>query len=184
MNLPHPLLPAQILLVNLVTDGLPAVALGLEPSDAGLMRRPPRDVSESVLSGRLGARIAGRGLLIGLVSTAVFAAFFTAGADLAAARTGALVTIVISQLIHACQTHYMGGTTGSIMGTNPGLAGAVLSSFVVMLTVMYVPPLAAVMGLVALDVTAFAICAAAALAGPVLERILTGISRGRLVVEA
>ncbi len=183
VNLPHPLLPTQILLVNLVTDGLPAMALGMEPSDASLMNAPPRNVRASVFSGALGSRIMGRGLLIGLVSMANYALFIAAGSPLEQARTVALVTIVLSQLIHACETHYMGGTTGTILATNPGLAVAVLSSFGILLAVLYVPALAGIMRLVPLDVTALLICAGAAVVGPVAERVLLGITGRRLVVE-
>ena len=66
------LLPIQILLVNLVTDGLPAIALGLEPYDRRVMQRPPRKPDESVFSHGLAGKIIVRGILIGLSTLASF----------------------------------------------------------------------------------------------------------------
>ena len=65
------LLPAQILWVNLLTHGLPGVALGSEPADPGLMRRPPRPPAESVLGAGLWQRIARVGVIIAAVTLAV-----------------------------------------------------------------------------------------------------------------
>ena len=66
-----PLLPAQILWVNLLTHGLPGVALGSEPADAGLMRRPPRPPAESVLGAGLWQRIVRVGLVVAGVTIGV-----------------------------------------------------------------------------------------------------------------
>jgi Ca2+-transporting ATPase len=70
-GLPLPLLPVQILWINLVTDGLPAVALGFEPPEPGVMRRPPREPSESVLAGGLWQHVLFIGLLMGAVPLAL-----------------------------------------------------------------------------------------------------------------
>ena len=71
LGLPLPLLPAQILWVNLLTHGLPGVALGGEPADAGLMSRPPRPPAESVLGAGLWPRILRVGLVVAAVSLGV-----------------------------------------------------------------------------------------------------------------
>ncbi len=68
IGMPLPLLPLQILWVNLVTDGLPALALGVEPAEQDVMRRSPYPPSESILSRGMGWQILGNGLLVGLVS--------------------------------------------------------------------------------------------------------------------
>ena len=70
-GLPLPLLPVQILWINLVTDGLPAVALGFEPSEPGVMRRPPRDPAESVLAGGLWQHVLSVGLLMAAIPLAL-----------------------------------------------------------------------------------------------------------------
>ena len=95
-----PLLPAQILWVNLLTHGLPGVALGSEPADPGTMRKPPRPPAESVLGGGLWQRIARVGIVIAAVTLSVAVwghatgrpwqtmAFFTLGATQLAAALG------------------------------------------------------------------------------------------------
>ena len=70
MGLPMVLLPAQILLVNLVTDSLPAIALGLEPAESSVMKKPPRKEDDSFFSGGLMWHIVIRGLLIGICTLA------------------------------------------------------------------------------------------------------------------
>ena len=100
MGMPVVLLPVQILLVNLVTDGLPAVALGMEPPEKDIMSRPPRRSDEGFFSGGLMGRIVFRGIFIGLCTLGSFAAALHMGGSLAAARTCALITLVASQLIH------------------------------------------------------------------------------------
>ena len=71
VGLPLPLLPAQILWVNLLTHGLPGVALGSEPADPGAMRRPPRPPAESVLGAGLWQRIVRVGVVIAAVTLGV-----------------------------------------------------------------------------------------------------------------
>jgi len=73
MGMPMVLLPVQILLVNLVTDGLPAIALGMEPPEADIMKRPPRSSDEGFFSGGLMRKIVFRGIFIGISALASFA---------------------------------------------------------------------------------------------------------------
>ena len=70
LGLPIPLLPIQILWINLITDGLPGLALASEPAEPDIMRRPPRQPGESIFSGGLGAHVLWVGLLIGAVCLA------------------------------------------------------------------------------------------------------------------
>ena len=100
MGMPVVLLPVQILLVNLVTDGLPAVALGLEPPESGIMKRPPRRSDEGFFSGGLMWKIVFRGIFIGLSTLASFTAVLRMSGSVEAGRTAALITLVVSQLIH------------------------------------------------------------------------------------
>ena len=67
MGLPIPLLPAQVLAVNLATDGLPAIALGMEPGDPDTMERPPRSPDESIFSFGLARMILVRGVFIAVL---------------------------------------------------------------------------------------------------------------------
>ncbi|WP_145453360.1 cation transporting ATPase C-terminal domain-containing protein, partial [Staphylococcus epidermidis] len=72
MSLPLPLVPIQILWVNLVTDGLPAMALGLDQPEENVMQRNPRHPKEGVFARGLGWKILSRGFLIGVVTLAAF----------------------------------------------------------------------------------------------------------------
>lgn len=73
MLLPIPLLPIHILWVNLVTDGLPGLALAAEPAERGIMQRPPRAPRESLFAHGMWQHILGVGLLIGGLCLAVHA---------------------------------------------------------------------------------------------------------------
>lgn len=68
INLPIPLLAIQILWINLVTDGLPAIALGFEPAEAGVMKRRPRPIHESIFAGGTGRHIIWVGILIAILT--------------------------------------------------------------------------------------------------------------------
>jgi Ca2+-transporting ATPase len=97
LGLPAPLLPIQILWINLVTDGLPAIALGLEPAEPGVMERPPRPSREGIFARGLGAKIILQGILIGAATLGIYL-FKLKNADLALARTAAFTTLVFAQL--------------------------------------------------------------------------------------
>jgi len=97
IGLPSPLVPIQILWVNLVTDGLPALALGLDPTEEDIMRRPPRDPNKGIFSGKMGFNIFSQGIFIGFLALGAFylgLAFYS----LDIARTMAFATLSFSQL--------------------------------------------------------------------------------------
>lgn len=77
INLPIPLLAIQILWINLVTDGLPAIALGFEPAEKGVMRRPPRPTNESIFAQGTGLHIAVVGILIAILTLISYAWGYT-----------------------------------------------------------------------------------------------------------
>ncbi|HEY8346928.1 MAG TPA: cation-translocating P-type ATPase [Symbiobacteriaceae bacterium] len=159
MRLPLPLLPIQILFVNLVTDGLPAMALGVEPPEPDVMHRPPRRPDEGVFARRLGQKILSRGILIGLGTLGAFlvGAFMNAPSPglapfadpdvLALARTMALATLVTAQLLHVfdCRSEQRTIWEMGFFG-NPWLVAAVASSLAALLLAIYWPPMARVFG--------------------------------------
>ncbi len=99
---PTPLLPVQLLWMNLVTDGFPALALAMEPPEPGLMSRPPRSPRASILSWQLGSAILFRGLLLAAVSLVAFVLLLGPdGEDVATARTMAFCIMVYGQLFLA-----------------------------------------------------------------------------------
>ena len=142
LALPLPLVPIQILWVNLVTDGLPAMALGLDKPEDDVMKRKPRHPKEGVFARGLGWKVVSRGFLIGGATLLAFMLSYKTHPDhLAYAQTVAFATLVMAQLIHVfdCRSEV------SVFSRNPFgnmyLVWAVLSSLILMLLVIYVPSL-------------------------------------------
>lgn len=140
MGIPVILLPMQILLVNLITDGLPAIALGMEPAEREEMKTKPREAGESIFSGGLLETIVFRGILIGLTTLGVFVYFTGAYHDVTISRTAALYALCLTQLIHVfeCKSEHRSLFSIPIF-SNPYLLGAVLISFLTILAAIYVP---------------------------------------------
>ncbi|MGI6038231.1 MAG: calcium-transporting P-type ATPase, PMR1-type [Limnochordia bacterium] len=155
LSLPLPLIPMQILWMNLVTDGLPAIALGVDPADRDVMQRPPRPPREGIFARGLHFRILLRGIMFALCTLAAFYWILTSsGGDLERARTVAFTTLVISQLIHVfqCRSEYHSIFELGFF-SNPHLVLAVLTSGLMQLGVIYWPLLQPVFRTVPLDVT-------------------------------
>ncbi len=142
MGMPMVLLPTQILMVNLVTDGLPAIALGVEPPERENMKKPPRRSDESFFSDGLMQKIIIRGVLIGLCTLGSFSVIHSLSGNIAASRTAALFTLVVSQLFHVfeCKSERKNIFTVPYLN-NPKLIGAVLVSIAVLMAAIYFPPL-------------------------------------------
>lgn len=138
-----PLAPIQILWVNLVTDGLPAIALGVDPPEDDIMKRRPRNVREGIFARGMGMKILSRGILIGLVTLAVFVWSLKTSDDLQRAQTMAYATLTMAQLILVfdCRSLEGGIMKRNIFG-NIWLIFAVLSSVGLFLLTIYVPKLA------------------------------------------
>jgi len=156
MGMPIILLPVQILLVNLVTDGLPAVALGMEPPESDIMSRPPRRSGEGFFAGGLMWKIIIRGVFIGLSTLASFTAVMRMGGSLEACRTAALITLVVSQLIHVFECR---SERRSVFRMNPfgnmKLVGAVILSAAVLAAAVMIPQLQMVFSTVTPDMVQF-----------------------------
>lgn len=150
-GLPLPLRAIQILWINLVTDGLPAMALGVDPVENGVMDRPPRSPAEGIFSGGLWQKILGRGFLIGATTVLVFAWALREGADLETARTMAFATLIVTQLFYVfdCRSErHSIFETGFLQ--NPLLVAAVFISYGLLLVVIYHPFLSVIFGTVQL----------------------------------
>jgi P-type Ca2+ transporter type 2C len=98
LGLPMPLVPLQLLWINLVTDGLPALALVMDPPDAGALRRPPRPIGAPMLDRHAWRRVLAVGVLEAAVVLAAFAWACGQG-DLATARTFGFTTLVFCELL-------------------------------------------------------------------------------------
>jgi P-type Ca2+ transporter type 2C len=145
-GLPLPLLPIQILWVNLVTDGLPAIALGVDPAEKDIMKRPPRDVNEGIFAKGFSVKILSRGILIGVVTLAVFLWALRSQPDnLHRAQTLAYATLTMAQfiLVFDCRSVEGGIWKRNIFG-NVWLVLAVAASLALFLLTLYVPSIAAI----------------------------------------
>lgn len=170
LGMPLPLLPVHILLVNLVTDGLPAMALGVDPADDDIMQRRPRGSRDNIFSNGLLNLILFRGIFIGLCTLAVFTSILYFTSNLAAARTGALVTLVATQLIHVfeCKSEFKSIFEIRLFNNIP-LILAVSCSLITILSVVYVPALARIFNTVPLTLTEWCLIAGFSAFGPILS---------------
>jgi Ca2+-transporting ATPase len=142
LGMPLPLVPIQILWVNLVTDGLPAMALGVDQPEEDLMRQKPRSSRENIFARRLGWKVLSRGLLIGLCTLAAFWLTLRENPDdLTRAQTVAFATLVFAQLIHVFDCRSSRSIFHRNLLENKYLVASVLSSIGLMLAVLYWDPL-------------------------------------------
>ncbi len=160
LGLPIPLLPLQILWINLVTDGLPGLALAAEPAERGVMQRPPRAPSESVFAGGLWQHTLWVGLLIAALCLGMQAWALETGMHW---QTMVFTALTLSQMGHVLAIR---SETDSLftqgLRSNLPLAGAVLSMFVLQLAAVYVPALQTVFHTEALSASELALCLACA----------------------
>lgn len=141
LGLPLPLLPLQLLWVNLITDGLPALALGLEAAEPGIMSRPPRRPKESLFARGLWAKIFWQGAAIGLCTLVAFAlALVLFPGQLARARTVAFTVLVLCQLVFAlvCRSEHLPLREAGLAG-NPHLLWTLGLSGLMHAAVLYLP---------------------------------------------
>ncbi len=137
MGLPVPLLPIQILWVNLVTDGLPALALGMCKGEKDIMSRPPRSLRESIFAGGLGVGIIFSGLIIGCSALISFVVGYRVHGSLPAARTMCFGVLIIAEMFFALRCRSERVKTPIF--ENKFLIGAIIISLVLMIGVMYMP---------------------------------------------
>lgn len=134
------LAPLMILWINLVSDGLPALALGVEPAELDVMAKAPRGRGESLFAGGLKERILIRGLAIGGLTYYAFQEALGQGYEVAYAQTAAFATLVFAQLWHIFDSR----TAATLFQSNPlenrVLLGAVALSAGLSLLAIYTPP--------------------------------------------
>ncbi len=138
---PAPLLPIQLLWINLVTDGLPALALSLEPPEPDVMQRQPRQRNESILSAQLGWAILWQGVLVGSVGLIAFGySYLSHGQDVERARAMTFCVIVYAELLRALAARSARLTLWQLgMFTNPYLLLAIAVSGMLQVSVAVFP---------------------------------------------
>lgn len=175
-GLPLPLYPIQILWVNLVTDGLPGIALGLDPVNDDIMRKKPVPVESGLFSGRLPFLILFRGFLIGLCTLGAFCVVYLAGGNLGEARTVAFLTLVMTQLVHSfeCRSEsksfFKSGLRGNLL-----LLSACAFSFLMMVAVIYIPVLQGVFNTTMLNTNRLILVFCFTAIGPIVGGIVNEI---------
>ena len=151
-HLATPLLAIQILFVNLATDGLPAIALGIDPPDPDIMLEKPRAKNESIFARGLSERILVRGALIGVCTVLSFLVGKYYRMNLETCRTIALGTLILSQLIHVFECRSEKKSIFSInLFTNLYLVCAVSISIMMLICVIYIPFLSTVFHTISLN---------------------------------
>lgn len=167
-----PLLPIQLLWVNLVTDSLPAIALGLEPAAADSMERPPRR-EKSLFGGGLAGRIALEGMMIGMLALLAFGIghiVFDAEKGYITGRTMAFAVLSLSQLVHAFNMRSEHSLFSLSPFGNPFLLGAFVIGCALQIGVIMLPPLAEIFRVCPLGQAEWGVVAALAIAPlPIVE---------------
>ncbi|GBF32094.1 cation-transporting ATPase [Desulfocucumis palustris] len=140
LGLGSPLSPIQILWLNLVTDGPPALALGLEPPKKGIMEKPPRGIREGFFAGGVGSGILWQGIMIGLLSLAAYWLALDRGRTLEEARTMAFITMAMSQLVHSFNVRSREQSLFTLgFFTNRSLVLSFIVSTAALLSVVFTP---------------------------------------------
>jgi Ca2+-transporting ATPase len=149
-GMPLPLLPLQILWMNLATDGLPALALGVEPAESDTMRRPPRPPQESIFARGLGRHVIWVGLLMAAISFGIGFWYWRAG--LGQWQTMLFTTLTLSQMAHilAIRNERASLFTAGLF-SNTALLGAVLLTVFFQLAIVQLPILQAIFKTVSLS---------------------------------
>ena len=144
-----PLVAVQLLWLNLVTDSLPALALGMEPVEPSVMEEKPRSASEPLFTKQFSIRLAWQGLMVGLLTLAAYwlGEYVLSDPNLAdaTANTMAFATLTFCQLFHAYDVRSETQSIAHIgLLTNPAMNKAFLVGMALQLAVLLVPPLQAV----------------------------------------
>lgn len=162
-----PLLPIQLLWVNLVTDSLPAIALGMEPAEENIMERPPRKNTGSLFGDGLGGRILLEGVMIGVLALLAFGighVYFDQENGYAVGRTMAFAVLSLSQLVHAFNMRGEGSLGKLPFCSNKWLLMAFVVGATLQCVVIMMPPLAGIFQVVPLNGEQWLLTAALALA--------------------
>jgi Ca2+-transporting ATPase len=157
LGLPVPLLPIHILWINLVTDGLPGLALTAEPAERGIMQRPPRPPDETIFAGGMWQDMVWVGLLIGAVSLAAQAWAYENGNT--HWQTMVFTVLTFAQLANVMAIRSESESLWSQgLFTNLPLLGAVVLTVILQLAVIYLPGLNLIFKTQALSLAELAIC--------------------------
>jgi Ca2+-transporting ATPase len=146
-----PFLAVQLLWINLITDSLPAVALGLEPGSDDIMQRKPRPRNESIFAQGMGIRILGLGALFALITLTGFFIVWQGSGDIKAGRTMAFLVLALSQIFHAFNMRSEHSLFSIGFFSNKYLNAAALISVALIIMILSIPAATAAFGMVRLS---------------------------------
>ena len=181
-----PLMPIQLLWINLVTDSLPALALGMEPVEKDVMTRRPRKKDESLFAHGLGVAAGLQGVLIGLLTLVAYllgsrsfagVSLFapTEAANIPLGETMAFAVLALSQLVHAFNIRTSHSLFRVGFHTNKFMVGAFFASLALMLVVLLIPALQGIFDLTVMTGTQWGIVAGLSLVPLAVMEIAKGI---------
>jgi Ca2+-transporting ATPase len=179
-----PLLATQLLWINLVTDGAPALALGVDPADEGLMEQPPRPPGERVITARMWRDIFFVGIVMAagalfILDASLPGGFVAGTGDLRHAQTMAFTTLMLFQLVNTVCARSDERSAFVHLFTNRWVWAAIGMSLVLQVAVVYVPLLQRAFGTVALSATDWLTCIAVASSVLLFTETMKLVSRRR-----
>ena len=185
LGVKSPLLAVQLLWVNLVTDSLPAIALGLEPPEKDIMNRPPRDSRKSIFADGLMGKIVVEGFMIGMFT---ILAFFIGNRyyGIEVARTMAFISLGMLELIHSFNVKSEESIFKVGLFENKYLLGAFVLGTVLQLGILFVPTLAEIFKLTQLNTTQWLITIAISIAPIIiveLQKKFNELKFGKVVYD-
>ena len=176
LGLPIPLLPIHILWINLVTDGLPGLALAAEPEERGVMQRPPRPPNESIFAHGMWQHVLVIGLLIGALS--LLAQVWALANHPVVAQTMVFTVLTVAQMLHVLAIR---SETDSLwvrgLFTNWPILGAVALTFLLQLLLIYAPWFNTIFRTVPLSGAELAFCVLLALIVPAAVEVEKALIR-------
>jgi Ca2+-transporting ATPase len=146
-----PLISAQLLWINLVTDSLPAIALGMEPVEKDVMNRKPKPKNEGIFAGGLGLQVLLQGAMFAILTLIGFAIGWKSTGDVIAGRTMAFVILSLTQIFHSFNMRSSHSLFRIGILSNKVLFLAVLTSFTMVAAVVFISPFATIFGLAQLE---------------------------------
>ena len=179
IGLPLPLLPIQILWMNLVTDGFPALALAVDPKSPDLMKQPPRRPEARLLDGSTLLAIGAQGLMLGAISLGAFAySLYGLHQEVEQARTVAFTVMVVAQLVHAFNCRSERWSLFQVgLWTNRPLLLAFSLSLGIQIVVLTVPAVATIFKVVPLPIEDWALMGAMGIVPFLMMELIKALRR-------
>ncbi len=141
--------PVHLLWINLISDCFPAVALGMEPAEHGIMQRKPRSGNAHIFSDGMGINLLWQGALIAVLTLCSYV--IGAQTSPQAGTTMAFLTLSLCEMLHAWNMRSLNGSVFTLEHRNPALLGSILLSFVLTVPVLLIPALRNIFSLTALS---------------------------------